>query len=150
VTTTAVVVGGVGGKTIDMGICTICNAQRQRNDDNNIINNHNINSNNQMQEPCTVPFVDMSHESLCSHHKQLSHHPSEQQQHHLSRMGLGSLGIAMALAFASGSFTTSPCYSSCCDCMDEGTTDWLLLGSLAYQCYFFWSAARHGLGTELP
>jgi len=36
--------------------------------------------------------------------------------------------------------------------MDPGS-DWLLLGSLAYQCYFFYSAARHGIGMgmgEIP
>lgn len=79
--------------------------------------------------------------------------------------GLKSLGFAVALAFASGSFTTSPvttsgCYfsgynyagpsSSCCGCGggcsgDCSSTDWLLVGSLAYQCYFLWTAGGQGV-----
>lgn len=74
-----------------------------------------------------------------------------------------SLSFAVALAFASGSIATSPasfpgpqCYCHDCD-LDgglyalfsgdgcPGATDWLLVGSLAYQCYFFWTAARDGM-----
>jgi len=92
----------------------------------------------QMQDPCTFSFVTNTNNDDDTSYDIHHHSPGS--------IGLGSLGFAMALAFASGSFSTSPCYASgsCCDCMDGGT-DWLLLGSLAYQCYFVWTAAKQGL-----
>jgi len=133
-TSTALVVGGVGGQQRDINMVTsdvtsqeVGRARHQQ---------------HKLQEPCTFSFVDMNNDSPHSHLA------SSDQHQHLSPTGIGlkSLGVAMALAFASGSFSTSPCYSSCCDdyCIDS-STDWLLLGSLAYQCYFFWTAARHGI-----
>lgn len=110
-------------------------------------------ANNNMQEPCTFSFVNDG-KTITTTDEQ-------------SRWGGGlkSLGFAVALAFASGSFATSPvttsgCYfsgyyyagpsSSCCGCGggcagDCSSTDWLLVGSLAYQCYFLWSAGGQGV-----
>lgn len=94
-----------------------------------------------LHENCTFSFVD---NTIHDHFHDSEHHHLLDPDQHLSVTGLGSLGVAMALAFASGSFSTSPCFTGYCDCMEAGT-DWLLLGSLAYQCYFFWTAAtRNG------
>ena len=132
--------------------------------DNNDINNNGDDSNdNESQEPCTVSFVDTDGHDSLSHtpQKQLATSSLADRQRQLlllqdeltNGIGLGSFGLAVAMAFASGSFSTSPYCSSPASssppstCYDDGCmdTDWLLVGSLAYQCYFFWTAARHGI-----
>jgi hypothetical protein len=115
---------------------------------------------NTMQEPCTFSFVNDG-KTITTTTTTSSH--EHEHEHARWSGGLKSLGFAVALAFASGSFATSPvtsgCYftgyyagpsSSCCGCGrgcvgDRTTTDWLLVGSLAYQCYFLWTAGGQGV-----
>ncbi|KAL2159045.1 hypothetical protein VTH06DRAFT_2804 [Thermothelomyces fergusii] len=91
----------------------------------------------QMQEPCTVSFVDTTHDSPSPHTScSVSSSPA------LFSAARFVSGLSLGLALF---FTSSSCSSSSTSNCDGTALDWALLGSLMFQLYFFATVVRQEL-----